>query len=163
MPRPHLVRKTDKGWECQKLPILRRCSLWMSLVPLSGFIRHKLSVYTYKVHTTEVYKGPPAQSDDDKNQVQVRFFSSFCSLLYSMYYYKEISFDVPFSYAYWVINDDDWQPWTVSQDIWCQKNDFSPYSQPLPLICFFTSIDGNEKSGKKGEGKDMTIKQKKSC
>ena len=131
------------------------------LVPLSGFIRHKLSVYTYKVHTTEVYKGPPAQSDDDKNQVQVRFFSSFCSLLYSMYYYKEISFDVPFSYAYWVINDDDWQPWTVSQDIWCQKNDFSPYSQPLPLIWFFTSIDGNKKSGKKGEGKDMTIKQKK--
>ena len=50
------------------------------LVPLSGFIRHKLSVYTYKVHTTEVYKGPPTQSDDDKNQVQVRFFSSFCSL-----------------------------------------------------------------------------------
>ena len=64
-------------------------------MPLSGFIRHKLSVYTYKVHTTEVYKGPPTQSDDDKNQVQVRFFSSFCSLLYSTMY-KEISFDVPF-------------------------------------------------------------------
>ena len=66
-------------------------------MPLSGFIRHKLSVYTYKVHTTEVYKGPPAQSDDDKNQVQVRFFLLFVHYnILVQYYYKEISFDVPF-------------------------------------------------------------------
>ena len=77
MPRPHLVKKMTRGGG------VKNCQFWddvvceCPLVPLSGFIRHKLSVYTYKVHTTEVYKGPPTQSDDDKNQVQVRFFLLF--------------------------------------------------------------------------------------
>ena len=64
------------------------------------------------------------------------------------------------SYAYWVINDD-WQPWTVSQDIWCQKNDFSPYSQPLPLIWFSHLLMEMKNLERRGRVKDMTIKQKR--
>ena len=132
-------------------------------MPLSGFIRHKLSVYTYKVHTTEVYKGPPTQSDDDKNQVQVRFFLLFVHFCTVLLHTRKSRLTCPFHMHIGLSMMMIGNPEQFHRIFGAKKNDFSPYSQPLPLICFFTSIDGNEKSGKKGEGKDMTIKQKKSC
>ena len=129
-------------------------------MPLSGFIRHKLSVYTYKVHTTEVYKGPPTQSDDDKNQVQVRFFLLFVHFCTVCTTTRKSRLTCPF-HMHIGLSMMIGNPEQFHRIFGAKKMISPPTASHFPWFGFSHLLMEIEKSGKKGEGKDMTIKQKK--